>query len=138
MHKEFIFQMFALNTKPITMDIISVSLPVSNGTITILQGHTPLITALEMGIVSIQQQTKNKNFFAIMGGLAQITKDRVVIYTNAYEEGSKVPKDETEFNEWNKEITYEKKKDEERIRFHLINTINKWRETHRKGRILSP
>ncbi len=129
-NKRLNFQIFALNMPPFILETTSVSLPVPDGTITILPGHTPLITSLEIGIVSLLQETKEKFFFAIMGGIAQITPDKVVIFTNAYEEGNKIPKDDTGFNQWNKEITYEKKSDEERIRFYLINTIKKWKKTH--------
>jgi len=108
-------------------------LPASEGMITALPGHSPLVTTLEMGIVSVERTTKEKLFFAVMGGIAQITPECVVIYTNAYEEGSKVPEDETGFTQWSKEITYTHKKEEDKIRFYLINTIKKWQKTHQKG-----
>lgn len=136
-NKRFNFQIFALNTKPIILEAISVSLPVFNGTITVLPSHTPLITSLEIGIVSVQQKTKDKIFFAIMGGIAQITPDKVVIFTNAYEEGRKIPEDERGFSQWSKEITYERKKDEEKIRFYLINTIKKWKKTYSSSGMLN-
>lgn len=135
--KRFNFQIFALNTKPVILETVSVSLPVCNGTITVLPGHTPLITSLEIGIVSVQEKAKEKIFFAIMGGIAQITPDKVVIFTNAYEEGKKIPEDERGFSQWSKEITYERKKDEEKIRFYLINTIKKWKKAHLSGNTLN-
>lgn len=130
----FTFQICSLNTKPITLESTAVSLPVIQGeTITVLPGHTPLITALDIGIVAIQQEGTDKLFFAVMGGVAQVTQNRVVIYTNAYEEGKNIPEDETGFNQWSKGVSYEKKKEEERIRFYLLNTIKKWQKTHRTG-----
>lgn len=137
-NKQFSFHIFALNMKPYVLDAVSVSLPVSHGIITVLPGHTPLITSLEMGIVSVQQKTKEKLFFAIMGGVAQITPEKLVVFTNAYEEGSKIPEDDAGFSQWSKEITYEKKRDEERIRFYLINTIKKWKKTHLSGNMSNP
>ncbi len=130
----FTFQICSLNMKPITLESTAVSLPVIQGeTITVLPGHTPLITALDIGIVAIQQEGTDKLFFAVMGGIAQVTQNRVVIYTNAYEEGKNIPEDETGFNQWSKGVSYEKKKEEERIRFYLLNTIKKWQKTHRTG-----
>ncbi|MGC8738845.1 MAG: F0F1 ATP synthase subunit epsilon [Candidatus Hydrogenedens sp.] len=132
----FTFQIYTLNMKPITLEATSVSLPVIyKETITVLPGHTPLITALDIGIVSIQREDTNKLFFAVMGGIAQITQNRVVIYTNAYEEGKNIPEDEMTFNQWTKSISYEKKKEEDQIRFYLINTIKKWQKTHRTGNL---
>lgn len=132
----FTLQICSLNMKPITLESTAVSLPVIYGdTITVLPGHTPLITALDIGIVSIQQEGTTKLFFAVMGGIAQITQKHVVIYTNAYEEGKNIPEDETGFNQWSKGVSYEKKKDEERIRFYLLNTIKEWQKTYRTGNL---
>lgn len=128
----FTFQIYTLNMKPITIESTAVSLPVIHReTITVLPGHAPLITTLDIGIVSVRQEGNVKLFFAVMGGIAQITQKRVVIYTNAYEEGENIPEDETGFNQWSQAISYEKKKDEERIRFYLVNTIKKWKKTHK-------
>jgi len=120
----------------ISLESISVSLPIIYGVVTVLPGHTPLITSLEIGIVSIKQENGERKLIAVMGGVAQITQNKVEIYTNAYEEGL-VPEGKEDFSEWNKEITYEKKRDEEKIRIYLLRTIKKWKQSHQIGSITS-
>ncbi|HOV31976.1 MAG TPA: F0F1 ATP synthase subunit epsilon [Candidatus Hydrogenedens sp.] len=132
--RKFLFELFALNMETVNLEAVSVSLPIKYGVITVLPGHTPLITSLEMGIVLIKQENGEKKLIAVMGGIAQITQNKVEIYTNAYEEGL-IPEGKEDFSEWKKEITYEKKQDEEKIRFYLLKTIKKWKETHRIGSI---
>ncbi len=135
MARDFIFRMFALNMRPITIEISSVTLPTREGFITILPGHTPLITVIEMGIVTVQSKEGDRIYYAVMGGICKITPNRVVIYTNAYEEGKSLPKDESMFREWTKEIAYKKETEEEKIRFYLINTIKKWEKTYKIGQL---
>ncbi len=134
--RKFLFELFALNMETISLEAISISLPIKYGVITALPGHTPLITSLEIGIVSIKQEDGERKLIAVMGGIAQITQNKVEIYTNAYEEGI-IPEGKEDFSEWNKEITYEKKRDEEKIRIYLLRTIKKWKQSHQIGSITS-
>ncbi len=133
-NRKFIFELFALNMETISLEAVSVSLPIKHGIITALPGHTPLITSLEIGIVSVKQENGERKLIAVMGGIAQITQNKVEIYTNAYEEGI-IPEGKEDFSEWKKEIAYEKKRDEEKIRVYLLRTIKKWKESHQIGSI---
>ncbi|HOK08683.1 MAG TPA: F0F1 ATP synthase subunit epsilon [Candidatus Hydrogenedens sp.] len=124
------FELCSINTQPINIESVSISLPTQNGIITILPGHTPLITSLEMGIVSVQIADDKKRFFGVMGGIAQVSQNGVSIYTNAYEEGITLPETDKGFTQWTKEIAYTKKHEEEQIKFYLLKTIKKWKTTH--------
>lgn len=52
----------------------SVSLPTTDGEITVLKGHIPLITTLKDGMVKFNSESKD-----IKGGFAEIGGNRVVV-----------------------------------------------------------
>lgn len=54
-----------------------VSLPTSDGEITVLKGHIPLITILKEGNVKWDGQSN-----AIQGGFAEVGNDKVVVLVN--------------------------------------------------------
>jgi len=59
-------------------------LPTNTGQMGILVKHAPLITALDIGVMSIRQQNKWQ-YIALMNGFASIQKDQVIILVNSAE-----------------------------------------------------
>lgn len=57
--------------------VSQVSLPTSNGEITVLPNHIPLITILKKGIVKTE-----KEHVEIDGGVAEIDGEKVVVLAN--------------------------------------------------------
>jgi len=62
-------------------DTDSVSLPSSNGEITILPNHIPLITLLQKGDVKFSNKNEQKNI-TIEGGFAEVNGEKVVVLAN--------------------------------------------------------
>lgn len=54
-----------------------VSLPTTDGEITVLENHIPLITLLKKGVI----RTKDKNI-EIPGGFVEVTENKVVVLAN--------------------------------------------------------
>lgn len=59
-------------------------LPTNTGQMGILVKHAPLITALDIGVMSIRQQNQWQ-YIALMNGFASIQKDQVIILVNSAE-----------------------------------------------------
>ena len=59
-------------------------LPTNTGQMGVLPKHAPLITALDIGVMSIRQ-TNTWTFFALMNGFASIQNDLVTVLVNAAE-----------------------------------------------------
>lgn len=57
--------------------VSQVSLPASSGEITILKNHIPVITTLKQGVIKFNDQK-----ISILGGFAEIGKNRVVVLIN--------------------------------------------------------
>jgi F-type H+-transporting ATPase subunit epsilon len=59
-------------------------LPTNTGQMGVLTKHAPLITALDIGVMSIRQNN-SWNFIALMNGFASIKNDKVTILVNSAE-----------------------------------------------------
>lgn len=59
-------------------------LPTNTGQMGVLSKHAPLITALDIGVMSIRQNN-NWTFVALMNGFASIQNDQVTILVNSAE-----------------------------------------------------
>jgi F-type H+-transporting ATPase subunit epsilon len=75
-------------------------LPTNTGQMGVLTKHAPLITALDIGVMSIRQKN-SWNFIALMNGFASIKNDKVTILVNSAEskETIDINKAEKEFLE---------------------------------------
>lgn len=65
-------------------EVESVILKTTEGDMGILYDHEPIVTLLGYGKISYTQDG-NKRYASAMGGFAEITKDKVVILTDASE-----------------------------------------------------
>lgn len=128
------FTIISFNTPPINEDVISVTLPTTNGNITVLPRHTPLLLKLEIGIVKAVTLTETKQF-AILGGLARIEKDSVIILTKSFLEGTQLPTVETIKIEIPYKEKSKKQREEELMRLYLLKTIKNWKEKQHFGEI---
>nr|AWX53314.1 AtpE [Halochlorococcum sp. NIES-1838] len=86
-------------------------LPTNTGQMGVLSKHAPLITALDIGVMSIRQNN-DWVFVALMNGFASVQNDQVTILVNAAEtkDTIDVSQAETEFSEAQKRV--ENAKDE--------------------------
>ena len=66
-----------------------VILPSTTGQLGILKGHTPLLSALEIGVMRVR--TNNDwTAIALMGGFAEVEDDEVTVLVNGGEIGSDI------------------------------------------------
>jgi len=56
-------------------------LPTSTGQIGVLTGHAPLITAIDIGLISFRKESTWKAI-ALIGGFAVVQKDKITILVN--------------------------------------------------------
>jgi F-type H+-transporting ATPase subunit epsilon len=65
----------------ISQEADSVTLPASEGEITVLPEHIPLFTQIHAGVVLIREG-KTENTLAIQGGFLEVANDRIKVLTN--------------------------------------------------------
>jgi F-type H+-transporting ATPase subunit epsilon len=70
-------QILALDGTKYDGEAVQVSLPTTDGEITVLKNHIPLITTLKAGHIKF-----TGNNIAISGGFAEISRDKVVVLAN--------------------------------------------------------
>jgi F-type H+-transporting ATPase subunit epsilon len=65
-------------------DVDIVVLPGSSGVMGILPNHSPLLTTLEYGVITVRKQ-REEEFFTVAGGVAEIQPDQVTVLADAAE-----------------------------------------------------
>ena len=66
-----------------------VTLPTANGEITILPGHTELVTLLSTGVMSFPVSGAERRF-AVSSGFSIVRKDKVIVLAETCEESTEV------------------------------------------------
>ena len=70
-------QILSLDGSKYDGEASQVTLPTTDGEITVLKNHIPLITTLKSGSIRFPSQE-----ISISGGFAEVTKDKVVVLAN--------------------------------------------------------
>ena len=70
-------------------DAEEVILPSTTGQLGILPGHISLVTAIDIGVLRLRNNSKWVSI-ALMGGFAEIESDEVTVLVNSAEIGSKI------------------------------------------------
>jgi F-type H+-transporting ATPase subunit epsilon len=65
-------------------------LPGTAGVMTVLPGHTPLLTSLGYGVIVAHLPKGEQRFFAIHGGYAEILDNKVLILADIFEPGTSI------------------------------------------------
>lgn len=76
-------------------EVGEVILPTNTGQIGILTNHTPLITALDVGVMLVKFQNNWVNLI-LMGGFALVNKNKVTILVNEAEMASDVNQEQAQ------------------------------------------
>jgi ATP synthase F1 epsilon subunit len=76
-------------------EVGEVILPTNTGQIGILTNHTPLITALDVGVMLVRFQNNWVNL-VLMGGFALVNKNKVTILVNEAEMASDVNQEQAQ------------------------------------------
>jgi F-type H+-transporting ATPase subunit epsilon len=65
-------------------DVDIVVLPGADGVMGILPHHSPLLTSLQYGIITVRWD-KNEEFFTVAGGIAEVQPDQVTVLADSAE-----------------------------------------------------
>jgi F-type H+-transporting ATPase subunit epsilon len=65
-------------------DVDIVNLPGLEGDMGILQNHSPILTLLRFGVITVKTKT-DEQFFTVAGGVAEVQPDQVTILADAAE-----------------------------------------------------
>lgn len=72
-------------------DIVSMSAQTADGSIGILRNHIPLVTPLEVGLLTfISEGSNEKKLLAVMGGLLSTDGSSITVLSNAAEFSSEI------------------------------------------------
>src|SRR5580658_7107784 len=77
-------EVVTLERSVVRATVAEVQVPGLDGYLGILPGHTPLLTEVGIGALSYKEGT-NIFFVAVIGGLAEVLPDRVIILADAAE-----------------------------------------------------
>ena len=78
----FYLKIISLNQTLFNGKAISVNLPASEGELTILKDHLPLITDLKRGKIKVKDENNEEHFFEIQKGFLEVNPDKVIILLN--------------------------------------------------------
>jgi F-type H+-transporting ATPase subunit epsilon len=92
------FQLITLTGFAFDDDIYSVVLPTTDGEITVLSEHEPLMSALKPGIISIRKSaTDNETkleHYATYGGVVEVTSDNVRVLVDEADDSADINEQE--------------------------------------------
>jgi F-type H+-transporting ATPase subunit epsilon len=75
----------ALDRAPFRTEAALVSVPGSCGLFTVLPGHAPLMSTLEIGVLKAVYANGEQHLYAISGGVVRVLNDQVLILTETAE-----------------------------------------------------
>ncbi|GMV43154.1 MAG: hypothetical protein AMXMBFR64_48700 [Myxococcales bacterium] len=70
-------------------DVQEVTVPGVVGELGILPGHLPIITALDIGVLSVRSGSERRTY-AVNGGFLEMAQDKVIVVTETAEEASTI------------------------------------------------
>jgi len=80
----------ALDRAPFRTEAALVSVPGTCGLFTVLPGHAPLMSTLEIGVVKAVYANGEQHLFAISGGVVRVWNNQVLILTETAESGADI------------------------------------------------
>jgi F-type H+-transporting ATPase subunit epsilon len=66
-------------------DATSVTIPTTDGEITVLAEHTPLVSVLKPGVLTVREGDKKERHVAVSGGFVQVAADSVTVLADTAE-----------------------------------------------------
>jgi F-type H+-transporting ATPase subunit epsilon len=82
-------EVVTLERSLVRASVVEIQLPGRDGFLGILPGHTPLLT--ELGIDALSYKRGSETFFiAVIGGLAEVLPDRVIVLADAAERAEEI------------------------------------------------
>ncbi len=84
------FAIYTPKTEPLNIEASEVVLPGAEGVLTVLPQHTSLLTALRPGVMIVVDPEGGERHYAVHGGFAEVSRDRILVLTESYEMGDDI------------------------------------------------
>jgi F-type H+-transporting ATPase subunit epsilon len=69
----------------VEFDVREVVIPGESGVFTVYPGHTPVLSTLIPGVLTVRDGNDAEHFFAVHGGFAEVHDDAVLILADTFE-----------------------------------------------------
>lgn len=79
-----------MDRPPVHLEALQISLEGGHGPFTVMVGHAPLLSTLDIGVMSVLRPDGERIYYAINGGIVQIMDNRVLLLPQNYEEGREI------------------------------------------------
>ncbi|NLN93984.1 MAG: ATP synthase F1 subunit epsilon [Candidatus Hydrogenedens sp.] len=80
----------SMDRPPVFLEALQLSLEGGHGPFTILPGHAPLLSTLDIGVMSLLRPDGERIYYAINGGVVQVKDNHILILPQGYEEGREI------------------------------------------------
>ncbi|MBI1931519.1 MAG: F0F1 ATP synthase subunit epsilon [Ignavibacteriales bacterium] len=112
-----------------TGNVISVTVPGTNGNFQILFNHAPIISSLEIGEIKIEESEGSKLHFSTSGGTIELSNNKIIILAESLERSDNIDVKRAEDAKSRAENRLKNKRseniDELRAEFALKRAINR-------------
>ncbi len=96
----FEFQLIALNGQKFTGQVHEVLLPTLEGEIGVFEGHMPLVSVADYGVISVRVKPTDRDdmmaLFAISGGVIEVENNTLRVLVDAAESADEINEDEAQ------------------------------------------
>lgn len=83
-------ELAAMGKPAVHLDVSEIAIPGEFGIFTVLPGHTPLLSALGIGVLVARPAKGEPQYFAVHGGFAEVTEDKVLVLAQTAEEAEEI------------------------------------------------
>lgn len=94
------FELVTLAGVKISESVYEVIIPTTTGEIAVFPSHEPLVTVAKPGVISVRREKQHSDdqmeFFAISGGVIEISGDRVRVLVDEAEHGEDIVEAESQ------------------------------------------
>ena len=91
------FELITLSGVKLDQEIYSATIPTINGEISVFPSHEPLVTMAKNGVIAVTSQKDGDKveYFAISGGVVEITHERIRVLVDEADHGEDIIEAET-------------------------------------------
>jgi F-type H+-transporting ATPase subunit epsilon len=85
MEKTIKFEVVTQEREVLREDVLEVTIPTSEGEITVLPNHVPLISFLKSGVIVMRKASGARDVAFVSGGFVEVLKNKIVVLADAAE-----------------------------------------------------
>ena len=119
--------------------VISVTVPTTEGEITVLAHHIPIVSILKPGIITVRKEDASIDIMSVSGGFIEVLKNKIVIMADTAERAEDIDTKRAEEAKQRAEETMKKTENIEEVNFADVNAniakelarikaANKWKD----------